>query len=272
VAIITISRGSMSGGRALAEALAERLQYPRIGREVLHEAASGLGIPDDDLDHEMQDVPRMWAGKSSTRKIYLAAVQSTLAKHAGSGDLVYHGLAGQLVLRGWPAVLRVRLIAPFETRVKTLMERRRMDQDAAEAFIRRVDEARARWVQMMYGEDIESPALYDLVINLNRACPAAACAFVAATAQRPEFTVTDEVRTRLADLSLASHVRAALVGTAETRELDLEVEVHRGVVELKGSAPRMSTVRMSDYITAITRSVPGVERTRLDVEWMDSQR
>ena len=50
MAVITISRGTLSGGEALAEKLADRLSIPAISREVIREAASRYGIAENLLD------------------------------------------------------------------------------------------------------------------------------------------------------------------------------------------------------------------------------
>jgi cytidylate kinase len=175
VAIISICRGTQSGGQALAECLAEELQYPLVAREVLQDAASELGISEQELSRAMERAPRLWKRHASVRRAYIATIQAALAEHTVGGDLVYHGRAGQMLLAGLPAVLRVRLIAPMGARVSTLLERNEMTPTSAEEYIQHVDAARARWVKMMYGEDIEDPALYDMVINLQTLSVPAAC-------------------------------------------------------------------------------------------------
>jgi len=44
VPIITISRGTFSGGTDLAECLSHRLGYPCVSREVISEAAERYGV------------------------------------------------------------------------------------------------------------------------------------------------------------------------------------------------------------------------------------
>ncbi|NIM52711.1 MAG: hypothetical protein GTO22_26275 [Gemmatimonadales bacterium] len=269
MAIITISRGTKSGGQAIAEYCAGQFHWPIVGWEVVQQAAAKLGVSEEALGRKMEDAPKLWDRHSATRRLYVAAVQAALAEHVAEGNLVYHGLAGGVLLRGLPSVLRVRLIAPIELRVRTLMEEHQMDQVSAEQFIRDVDAARASWVKIMYGEDINSPTLYDMVINLERMPVPVACALVTATVRQPDFAVTDEVKAKLRDFRLACRVKVALAGAAETRGLALEVEAQGGVVEVSGSAPLLSTGRTGDHITQIARSVPGVEQVRLKVEWFD---
>ncbi|KPJ91007.1 MAG: hypothetical protein AMS18_09540 [Gemmatimonas sp. SG8_17] len=269
MAIITISRGSKSGGQEMAKCLAAQLQYPIVGREIVQEAASRLKVSEEALSHQMEHTPKLWDRHAATRRLYVAAVQAALAEYVTEGDLVYHGLAGQLLLRGLPAVLRVRLIAPRERRVRTLIEEHQMNEASAEEFIQHVDGARARWVKMMYGENIEDPALYDVVVNLETMSVAGASAALATMAKRPDFAVTGEVRACLRAFRLASNVRVALARARETRPHNLDVLVEGGVVEISGSVPVLKTGRMGDRISEVARSVPGVEEVRMKLQWYD---
>jgi len=108
MAIITISRGSMSGGEALAECLHQRLGYPVLGREVLVEAAAKLGVPEETLTQKFEKSPGLWSRLTESRRLYLVAIQAAIAEHAASGNLIYHGRAGHMLLHGVPNVLRVR--------------------------------------------------------------------------------------------------------------------------------------------------------------------
>jgi cytidylate kinase len=269
VAIITISRGTQSGGQAMAERLAEQLQYPVVAREVIRDAACELGVSEEELSRAMERAPRLWKRHASARRVYVAAVQAALAEHIVGGNLVYHGRAGQLLLAGLPAVLRVRLIAPISTRVCALLERNELTPTSAEEYIRDVDAARARWVKMMYGQDIEEPALYDMVINLKTLSVPAACNIVARAVRQPDFAVTPEVKAKLMDFRIACRVRAALASARETRALDLQIEAHGGVIEVSGTAPALKSGRMGEQLVEIARSVPGVEEVRLKLEWFD---
>ncbi|UCC83728.1 MAG: cytidylate kinase-like family protein, partial [Gemmatimonadota bacterium] len=139
MAIISICRGTQSGGQALAECLAERLQYPLVAREVLRDAASELGVSEEELSRAMERAPRLWSRHALARRVFIATMQAALAEHIVGGDLVYHGRAGQVLLAGLPAVLRVRLIAPISTRVSALLKSNEMTPASAEDYIRHVD-------------------------------------------------------------------------------------------------------------------------------------
>jgi len=198
LAIITISRGSLSGGRALAECLSSRLGYPDVGREVLQQAAEALGASEETFRGKFETTPGLWGRLTKAREKYVLAVQTALAEWCTRGNLVYHGLSGHHLLKGLPGILRIRLIAPMDSRVKALLESHpQMTAAQAESFIDDVDHDRARWVKVMYGADVNDPNLYDLIINLRTHSIESACETIVAAAAQPRFQITDEVEAEI---------------------------------------------------------------------------
>lgn len=193
MAIITISRGSLSGGRALAECLSARLGYPNVGREVLQEAAERMGISEESFRGRFETTPGIWARLTQAREKYILAIQTSLAEWCTRGELIYHGLAGQRLLQGLPGIFRVRLIAPLDKRVRALMENHpHMSRSQAESFIEGIDQDRARWVKVMYDQVVDDPHGYDLTINLRRHSIESACSAIAVAVAQPRFQITDE--------------------------------------------------------------------------------
>ena len=273
MAIITISRGSMSGGEALAGRLAEKLGYPSVGREVIVAAAEKLGVDEQFLSEKFMRSPSLWERMTSNRRFYLVAVQAALVEHAAKGDLIYHGNAGHLLLRGIPSVFRVRLIAPLDFRIRAVMERQKTGRDAAESYIRRVDEERVRWTRFIYGVDWTDPSLYDLAVNLERMSMDTACLMIAEAVRQPEFAMTQEVKKELRDFLLACRVHLALATNPQTRHFELEVTASDGDVEITGVLPAayklgVASTRDEDEIRRTAQSVGGVKSARLSAQRM----
>ena len=198
MAIITISRGSLSGGRALAECLSTRLGYPNVGLEVLQEAAESLGASEEAFRGKYETTPGLWARLTHEREKYVLAVKAALADWCTRGDLVYHGLSGQHLLRDLPGILRVRLIAPLENRIQALLASHpQMSAAQAESFIKTVDQDRVRWVRTMYGVEVTDSTNYDLTINLKRHSLESACKTIMVAAAQPRYQITDEVEEEL---------------------------------------------------------------------------
>jgi cytidylate kinase len=268
--IITVSRGTMSGGKALAECVAATLGCDCIAREVLVEGAAKLGVSEEFLRGRMERSPGLWERLTAERRTYILAVQAALAEQVSRHDVVYHGLAGHFLLREIPEVLRVRLIAPVGMRVKALMEQRGMTREEAERFIAEVDQHRARWTRLMYDADIEDPGVFDLVVNLEKASIDSACAVVVAMVRRPEFVIDAAARARLVDFALACQVRLALAVQPATRGLELDVTARDGMVTLTGKVPKPDMLthaseRWMGELRQVVEGVPGVKRVILDV-------
>lgn len=268
MAIITISRGTMSGGESLAKVLSARLNYPTLGRELLVEAAATIGVPEDTLRQRFEKSPNLWARLTTNRKLYVAAVQASLAEHAVTGNLVYHGNAGHLLLKGVPTVLRVRLIAPMEQRVRTVMERQKMTDAAATEYIHSVDEDRVRWTRLLYGVDWSDPSLYDLVFNLEFLSVPAIGAMIALAVEQPAFAPGASVKKALADFALSCRVRVALATNPQTQSVDFDIRANDGAVDLRGELPEAgllanTSARDRDEVLRTARSVPGVKNVVL---------
>jgi cytidylate kinase len=261
--IITIARGSMWGGQAVAERVSEALGCQCIGRETLTREALRSTLGSEGLTGKPDQEPWLWDRLASERTTYLSALQAALAHYAGSGTLVYHGHAGHLLLRGIPSILRVRIIAPLEVRIRIVTEKSGISRDDAEAYIKRVDEEWARWTRFIFGVEWRDPALYDLVINLENFTIDGACCCVLDAAKRPEFTVTEEVKGRLQDLALAARVKLALAMNPASRDLDMDVRAEKGVVYLGGSMiesgfPGELFRQLTQMVETIVGEVPGV--------------
>ena len=152
--IITISRGTFSGGKILAELLAGRLGYPCLSREeAVNHAAEEYGITKEDLSRAFREPSQLWEQAPGKRMAYLKCVTATILRYAEKGRLVYHGHAGHLLLRGISHVLRVRVLANREFRIEAAMERLGVTRDEAIAHIERIDNERRKWSRFLYGID-----------------------------------------------------------------------------------------------------------------------
>ncbi len=263
MAIVTISRGTFSGGGALAERVADRLGYQCISREVLLEAAWASGLPVDEITTAMQERPSVWHRLKRERTAYLTAVRAALCEHARGGHLVYHGHVGHLLLSGIAHILRVRVTADLAFRVEAALPRYG-SRDEAQAAIEQVDRMRREWVQWLFGVNWEDPLLYDLVLNLSRMSLDTACELVVQAAARPEYQPTTVSAKALRDLVLQSRVEAALAADGRTREAALTVTADDGLVTIIGQASWPDGV---DSVSLVASRVDGVKEARCNVSF-----
>lgn len=221
--LICISRGSFSAGKELAEKLATKLDYPCIGREDLIEEATRSGIPVGKLEAVMIK-PHQFTERLAREKAHFRAFMTkALCERALKGNLVYHGRTGHLLLPGVENIFRVRVIADMEYRIRSVMQRLRLDREKSRRYIESIEEDRARWVREFYGVHWDEAAQYDVILNTSQMNPDNASAALCSMAQLPEFQLTPASRRALEDLLLGARVRLALA--EDPRTADLEVKV-----------------------------------------------
>ncbi len=262
MAVITISRGSFSGGKMLAECLAKALDYRCVDRDVIVEKAAAYGVPQDQLKDALEKPPTFWDRFKHTKYIYLTLIQAALAEEVQYGKAVYHGNAGHLLLRGISHVLRARIIAPMPFRLKMIEERLHLGHNEAFSYIEKMDQDRRKWTQYLYGVEWDAPNLYDVVLNLEVLDIPAGCEIIAAAARQKGFEETPESQAAMNDLVLASRVRANLAVSTETSGLEVEVTAHAGAVGVKGKLASRDQFR---DVETIVRKVPGVSSVKLDL-------
>ena len=263
MSIVTISRGSYSGAKAIAVAVARTLGVPCISREVILEAAQSAGITEGKLSELLERPPSFFERVSRERDTYMVFIRAALHQHAADGSFVYHGHDGHLLLTELPHVLRIRVVAPLDMRVEAVTERLGLDDRQARRHIAKIDGYRAKWTRFLHGVDWADPQLYDLVVNLERVDVEQATTLVSDMARSGRFASTDALRRRATNLALTAHVWAEVARVSEARGAELEIETEDGVVVLRGSV-RTDGLRTS--ITEAAERAPGVEEVRCEIE------
>ncbi len=212
MAIITISRGSYYMGKAVAEKVAERLGYPLVSRDVLLEASERFSVPEIKLARAIHDAPRILDRLSHSKQSYIAYIRAALAERAAAeGKLVYHGLAGHLLLTGLEQVLKVRITADLEKRVAQEVERSKISARKARELLLKDDLQRRKWTKTLYGVDPSDSTLYDLVIRIDKITVDQAVDFICETADNACFQDTEKCLRKAKDFAIACRVKAALV-------------------------------------------------------------
>jgi cytidylate kinase len=260
MSVITISRGSFSGGKILAECLAQRLGYRCIDRDVIVERAAAYGVSQREIAEAMEKSPTFLERFKHKRYLYLALVQAALTEEVRTGRAVYHGLAGHLLLKGGRPILRTRIIAPMEMRIQMIRKRLKYSRSEAIACIEKVDDERRKWTQFLYGVDWGDPALYDMVINLEYIHIEEACRIIASTSIERCFEFTPECQRRMNDLALASRIRADLAINRSTSDLEVEVVADNSAVSIMGKLSQMA------QLGEVKRIASGAGATSLNLD------
>ena len=188
--IVIVSRGSYSHGREVAEKLARQLGFECISRDFLIQVSKEYNVPEVKLTQALTNSPAMLERYTFARERYINFIKAAILDHLKGDNIVYHGFAGQFFVKDIAHVLKVRIIAGLEDRLKCLMQREQITRPEAMEMIAKIDEERAKWSSKLYGIDTWDSRLYDLVINIGRISIDDAVDMIRRTVQLPPFQTT----------------------------------------------------------------------------------
>ena len=204
MSIITISRGSYSRGKAIAEQLARTLGYACVSRDVLLEASDQYNTPEVKLVRAIHDAPSILERFTHGKERYINYIRAALLKHMQRDDVVYHGLAGHFFLQGVSHVLKVRIIADMEDRVREEMRRENVTADKARQVLAKDDEERRKWSMHLYGIDTWDPSLYDMTLHLKTMTEDEAVSTIRRAIGLPAFAATPDSQRTIAEMASAA--------------------------------------------------------------------
>jgi cytidylate kinase len=259
MAIITISKGSYTKGKEVAEKVAQRLNYQSVSREVILEASKDFNIPELKLTRALHDAPSIFERFTFSRERYLAYIASEILRHFQKDNVVYHGLAGHFFVEHIAHVLKVRIIADFEDRVQMEMARENISREEAAALLKKDDHERREWSRKLYGVDTRDPSLYDLVIHIDKLKVTDAVDLICQTVTREQFETTPDSQRALDDLTLAAGVRAVVV----EHYPNVKVIADGGVAMVHVRGAGTLEPEIIDEIKELAQKVPGVREVQV---------
>jgi cytidylate kinase len=208
MSIVTISRGSYSRGKEIAEKLAQEVGYECVSREILLEASEQFNMAEAKLIRAIHDAPSVLNHFTHGKERYVAYIRAAILRHVQKDDVVYHGLAGHFLLQGIPHALKVRIVADLEDRVREEMRREGISADDARRILVKDDEERRKWSLHLYGIDTRDPSLYDMVLHIKTMTVEDAVSAIQRALELPGFQTTPESQRILDDMVSAAQREA----------------------------------------------------------------
>jgi cytidylate kinase len=255
--VLLISRGTMSGGRAIGECLARHEGIRYLTREDLLASVNRHGDIASRVTSRIARAVEAYDEFSRLRRPYRILMKRALLEYTMQGPLAYFGSSGHMLLDRIPHFVRIRLLAPFAVRIAGTRKRLGYSEEDAREYVRREDAERLHWAQLMYGRDIRAPELYDFCLNLERIPAEGTCLMLRHIMQLPDFQPTPESVSMLEDDLAATRALATLVLDPRTLELEMSATVKSGRLRLVGPylpENELATVR------SVAASAPGVQQ------------
>ena len=169
---IALSRLPHSGGAAVGQQVADKLDYGFFGIEIVERIARERGIQQDlvkGLDERVRSVIDRYVidsfrSRRLTESEYLRHLVTTLATLGEQGRAVILGRGAPFILSP-DRTLRVLVVADTELRLERAMRETGLERDAALELLRNEDTERRHFLGHHFGVTPDDPTLYDLVVN-----------------------------------------------------------------------------------------------------------
>jgi len=170
---VAISRETGANGGALAQRLADLLQWKALDRELLDYMAErynlsrlSLEFVDETLASWFHEMFGKWLDQRLVSQAeYVHRLGRMVLLAAQSESTVFVGRGVQFMLPR-ESGLAVRIVAPREKRILNIMERLSCDRPEAEKFVEETDHGREQFVERYFHRNTTDPHLYALVMNL----------------------------------------------------------------------------------------------------------
>lgn len=172
ISLVTVSREPGSGGKLIAQGIAECLNFDLFHQEVIHEMAQSAKVSTrvvESLDEKGLSMLEDWISAVVHRRHlwpdeylqHLLKVVSTIGEH---GRAVLVGRGANFILPN-AETFRLRFIAPRAFRAQKVAEDFDISIKAAEIRILKTESERLAFIRKYFHADIAAPLNYDLVLN-----------------------------------------------------------------------------------------------------------
>jgi len=198
--VVCVSGPDGTGMRQVAAVVAQKLGFALVDEEIVVMAAERAGIEPSlmaDVERRRSFIERTVGGMptgldmssivatadphamagattSELRDLIRQAIEET----AAHGDVVIVAHAASHALASEPGVLRVLITGSPEVRVGRFAAERGLSEKEASSVLSKSDAGRAGYLKRFYGERLELPTQFDLVVNTDRLTPEAAASLV----------------------------------------------------------------------------------------------
>ncbi len=267
MALITISRSLGSGGRVIAEKVAQALNLELYDDNRLQEAAIEMGIPVESVRNLNEKAPGLFDRLLSRKPdIYMDIMESVVYDVARKGEGVILGHGSQMLLRDFGCAFHVFVHATGPTRVQYVMEAKGVNRESAYKLMQKSDDQQKGFFRFAYQMDWNDPSLYDLIINTEKLGIDAAVKLIVDTAgsdliQACSLTAVEAMER----LSQKKRVEAAVM-EQNINPLLLDIEVPEiGVVQISGTT---YSPEEKERIVEIIKGVSDITEVRGEISVM----
>jgi cytidylate kinase len=170
--VITISRQTGAGGSEIARRLAEEFKMDLVGRQLIELVARStkmdvkmVQLLDEKAVSRIDSmITSFFVARHLSSDVYFRHLTKVLAAIGDRGWSIIVGRGAHLILPG-EKTIRLRFIAPMESRIGFFMTSRQMTHAEAQRYVEKTDADRSGFIKKYFKVDSDDPINFDLVVN-----------------------------------------------------------------------------------------------------------
>ncbi len=263
MSIVMIFSGAFCNEESVVDAILTNTRYkPITDRDVVKKAAENSKLDEQKLERALSAKTSIFNKFTHEKERAVAFLKLSLAEILLQDNLLVQGFAGQLIPRSIEHALRVCLIGDMSYRVSLASRQKNLTEKDALKTIHRLDEDYAAWVDYLHrNSDPWDPALYDLVVPMDKRTPSEAVELIEKYARNEAIKTTEASERALRDFYLAALTEIAL--GKEGHEVDVQAEDGKVTLIINKNVLLLS--RLEEDLKAIVTKVPGVKSVETKV-------
>jgi len=188
--VITIRGQYGSWANEIGDAIARKMKIDYVDREIIAGVAARLRRPSTSIE-EKEMPPSTLLGRIAEAMAktsymgdsvftgiysplweiplddtkYLLGLEYVIKELAAGRSIVILGRGSQFILKDLPHTFHVLIVAPLDARLKSVMEKLKLNEEDARSEIARFDDGNRAFIRRFFKADILDPIHYHIVIN-----------------------------------------------------------------------------------------------------------
>jgi cytidylate kinase len=262
MSLLTISSPFGSGGKEIAQIVADGLNLEIYDDRKLLELAPAAGILPEDLKDLRQPgfFDRIFTKKPQVYLDYMGSIIFEVSRQ-GKGVIIGHG--SQMLLQDFSCALHVRIQAAEASRIEYVAQKQGLSKESACKLIHKLDSKQRGFFRLAFGKNLNDSSLYDLIINCEKLGYDSAARLIIDAANAEEIHACSLTALEVMEkLSLIKKIQAALLkDNLDDNMLTVDVS-EIGVVELSGLT---HSQELFDRIIDVVHKVQGVSKVHSEI-------
>ncbi len=255
--IITIFSGSFCDQDSVVGEVINDTGFRHItDDEIVIEASRRSAMAESKIRRAFSTKTSVFNKYTMEKERSVAYIRLAVAELASEGRALMTNFSGMLIPDTVEHVLRVSLVASKEYRIEAATKQKGLSIKEAGRLVKKGDEQCAGWVETICGnKDPWDPALYDIVIPVDKMSVAEAAALIAENAGKDILQPDTESKLAMEDFRLAAEVEAALAREGHT----IDVSAREGAVTLTINQHVLRLNRLQEELKSIAEPITGVQ-------------